>query len=71
MKTIPITTEYITLGQFLKLTRIIGNGGEAKTFLFTNFVTVNGEKEDRRGKKLRNLDKVSVNGQEYVIKSDV
>ena len=32
---ITITTEYITLGQFLKFADIIGNGGEAKSFLTT------------------------------------
>ena len=30
MKKIPIKTEYITLGQFLKLADIISTGGEAK-----------------------------------------
>ena len=32
---VTITTEYITLGQFLKLARIIQNGGDAKIFLLT------------------------------------
>ena len=50
---VTITTEYITLGQFLKLSRIISNGGDAKIFLLTTPVYVNGELEQRRG---RNLD---------------
>ena len=64
---ITITTEYITLGQFLKLARIISNGGDAKIFLMTTSVYVNGELEQRRGKKLRNDDVVKVNGKEYQI----
>lgn len=66
---INITTEYITLGQFLKLSRIISNGGDAKIFLMTTQVYVNGELEQRRGKKLRDGDVVKVNGKEYLIKN--
>ena len=33
MKEVNISTEYITLGQFLKLADIIQSGGEAKLFL--------------------------------------
>ena len=66
---INITTEYITLGQFLKLSRIISNGGDAKIFLMTTQVYVNGELEQRRGKKLRDGDVVKVNGKEYQIKN--
>ena len=66
---INITTEYITLGQFLKLSRIISNGWDAKIFLMTTQVYVNGELEQRRGKKLRDGDVVKVNGKEYLIKN--
>ena len=66
---INITTEYITLGQFLKLSRIISNGGDAKIFLMTTQVYVNGELEQRRGKKLRDGDVVKVDGKEYLIKN--
>ena len=69
MKKITITTEYITLGQFLKLSRIISNGGDAKIFLLTTSVFVNGELEQRRGRKLRPSDVVKLNGQEYEIVS--
>lgn len=51
-KEIKITTDYITLGQLLKLASIIDNGGEAKLFLASNVVYVNGEEDNRRGKKL-------------------
>lgn len=64
---IVITTEYITLGQFLKFTNIISNGGDAKVFLITTSVYVNDELEQRRGRKLRVGDKILVNNNEYII----
>ena len=51
-QTIQITTPYITLVQLLKLANVIGNGGEAKSFLATHEVLVNGEADNRRGRKL-------------------
>lgn len=64
---VSISTEYITLGQFLKLTRIISNGGDAKIFLMTTAVYVNDMLEQRRGRKLRVDDIIKVNGKEFVI----
>lgn len=52
MRIIEINDEYITLGQFLKLTDCISTGGEAKFFLQQHDITVNGVSEKRRGKKL-------------------
>lgn len=49
---VAITTEYITLGQFLKMTDFIQTGGAAKPFLDTYVVLVDGVEESRRGKKL-------------------
>lgn len=60
MKEIGIETEYITLGQLLKMTDIINSGGMAKWFLSEHEVFVNGEAENRRGKKLRPEDTVSI-----------
>jgi S4 domain protein YaaA len=64
---ITITTEFITLGQFLKLTRVISNGGDAKIFLLTTPVYVNGELEQRRGRKLRPSDIVKVKEKEFEV----
>lgn len=52
MNIIKITTEYIKLGQFLKLISIVSSGGEVRQFLAANVVLVNGERETRRGRKL-------------------
>ena len=57
-----ITTEYITLGQFLKLAELIQSGGQAKHFIQSNEIFVNDEKESRRGKKLYNNDKINIIG---------
>lgn len=60
-KTIKITSEYITLGQFLKFTNVISNGGEAKYFIANNKIFLNGEQIFQRGKKIRRHDKISIN----------
>lgn len=65
---INIDTEYITLGQFLKLADFISNGGEAKFFLSENLVLVNGERDDRRGRKLYDGDVVEIDGRKLTIK---
>ena len=67
IQTIRITTEYITLGQFLKFASIIGNGAEAKSFLLENKVLVDGELEDRRGRKLRGGEIVQIGKQKFRI----
>ncbi|RSL29792.1 S4 domain-containing protein YaaA [Salibacterium salarium] len=51
-QTITIETEFITLGQLLQEAGIIDSGGMAKWFLSEFEVFVNGELEQRRGKKL-------------------
>lgn len=50
----------ITLGQALKLSGIVGTGGEAKLLIQDGEVRVNGETETRRGRKLRSGDVVEV-----------
>ncbi|RPF51138.1 S4 domain-containing protein YaaA [Aquisalibacillus elongatus] len=57
---IEIDTNEITLGQFLKLANIIDSGGMAKVFLKEFDVYVNGELDDRRGRKLKLNDVVEV-----------
>jgi ribosome-associated protein YbcJ (S4-like RNA binding protein) len=50
----------ITLGQLLKLSGLIDSGAGAKAFLRTEQVSVNGEPEARRGRKLTLDDVVQV-----------
>lgn len=65
IKKVEITTEYITLGQFLKFVGIIRSGAIAKSYLLKNVVYVNNEKEDRRGRKLYRGYIVTINNQEF------
>jgi len=68
MREVRIRTEYITLGQLLKLTDCVGTGGQAKALLLSGAVRVNGEADARRGRKLYRGDRVSVEGRgEFVI----
>lgn len=59
-KEIQIETEYITMGQFLKLADVIQSGGMAKWFLSEHAVFVNGEQDQRRGRKLRAGDQIDI-----------
>ena len=66
---ITITSEFITLGQFLKYADVISTGGEAKLFLQENEVIINGENDNRRGRKLRDGDKVESLNKVYEIRN--
>ena len=58
---------FITLGVLLKITGIIDTGGQAKFFLSENTALVNGEEENRRGRKLYHGDKIQVQNQTFLI----
>lgn len=47
-----IPKEHIKLDQFLKLQQIVQSGGEAKLLIRNGEISVNGEPELRRGRKL-------------------
>ena len=48
----------MNLVQFLKWHNLVSSGGEAKTYIKSGYVKVNGELETRRGRKLIRGDKV-------------
>ena len=60
--------DYITLNVLLKIADIIPTGGMAKVYLRENTVLVNGEEENRRGRKLYRGDEIVVGKQSFVIK---
>ncbi len=62
--------ETIRLDQFLKLANVVSTGGQAKMLIRGEEVLVNGDIETRRGRKLRDGDTVTVNGEDYVIEAD-
>ena len=64
---IKIDTEFITLGQLLKMTDWISSGGEAKFAVKELKIQVNGESENRRGRKLYPGDQISIEGKRYTI----
>lgn len=53
----------ITLDQFLKTTGLVGTGGQAKIAIQEGYVTVNGELETRRRRKLAMGDVIVVDNQ--------
>ncbi|TCK86795.1 ribosome-associated protein [Natranaerovirga hydrolytica] len=71
MKNIPIDTEFIKLGQLLKLAGATSSGVESKIFITEGLVKVNGDVETRRGKKLYDGDVVEFENESYkVIQND-
>ena len=65
MEKIVISTEYIKLQDLLKFRALTETGGEAKVVIQEGQVLVNGEVCTMRGKKLREGDTVTFQGQEY------
>ena len=57
---VPIRGDLILLGQLLKIIDIAETGGNAKEILAGGHVEVNGEPEDRRGRKLHPGDVVAI-----------
>ena len=55
--------EFIKLGQLLKKAGMISSGVDAKMVILDELVTVNGEVETRRGKKIYPGDVVSYDGE--------
>lgn len=65
MTDITIKDEYIKLGQALKKVGISLNGADAKMDILEGLVTVNGETELRRGRKLYDGDVFAYEGEEF------
>ena len=62
-----IHTEFIKLQDALKFANLVYSGGEAKQLIQEEQVLVNDEVCTMRGKKLRDGDRFSFMGQEFVI----
>ena len=59
--------EFIKLEQILKATNVVCTGGEAKIVIAEGMVSVNGETELRRGKKLYRGDVVTFGESEILV----
>jgi ribosome-associated protein len=62
-----IDGEFIKLDSFLKAEDAVTSGGEAKMLIQDGQVTVNGEVEVRRGRKLRPGDLVCLGGRKLKV----
>ena len=68
MNSIPLRREFITLGQALKVAGIADTGGAAKQRVRAGEIFVNGELEQRPGRKLRAGDTLrDAQGQEWIV----
>lgn len=69
---IKIDTEYITLGQCIKLINFLDSGGMVKAYLQDIGAVVNGEREHRRGRKLYPEDVLEIDevGSFIILKED-
>ncbi len=70
MEEIKITSEFIKLDQLLKFANLVENGADAKFLVQNGYVSVDGEVEQRRGRKLRGGEVVEIDyeGQNFSVK---
>jgi ribosome-associated protein len=59
---------FIRLDQFMKLVAMVASGGEAKHLIQDGQVTVNGEAETRRSRKLHEGDTVTFEGRTETVR---
>ncbi len=68
METVQIKDEFIKLGQLIKLAGVADSGLDAKMYIQDGEVSVNGELETRRGRKLYDGDEVTCFDKHIVVK---
>lgn len=64
---IKIKDEFIKLGQALKLAGVVEDGVEAKYAVQDGLVKVNGEVDERRGRKVYEGDIISFDGKDIKV----
>ena len=64
---ISIRDDFIKLGQALKLAGVVRDGVEAKAVITEGLVTVNGEVDMRRGRKVYKGDTIAFDGNEIKV----
>ena len=64
---VKIRDEFIKLRQALKLAGVVEDGVEAKFVIQDGLVKVNGEVDERRGRKVYEGDVISFNGQDIKV----
>ncbi|MCC3161194.1 MAG: RNA-binding S4 domain-containing protein [Mollicutes bacterium PWAP] len=68
--TVKITGEFIKLGQFLKKINRISSGGDAKWFVESSNIIINGEKPGGRSSKIFPGSTVWINDELYKVISE-
>ncbi len=61
--------EFITLDKLLKILRLVGSGGEAHLVISEGMVSVNGEVELQKRKKMRAGDIAEFNGEQIEVEA--
>lgn len=67
MKTIEINREPVELYKLLKFEGLCNSGGEAKALIAEGHVTVNGEAETRKRRKINSGDAIEFDGITYQV----
>ncbi|MDD6789128.1 MAG: RNA-binding S4 domain-containing protein [Lachnospira sp.] len=70
MDSVSFTGDFIKLGQALKLAGVVGSGVEAKIVIQGGDVTVNGQTETRRGRKLTGGEKIGYMGKTFTVQKE-
>jgi len=68
MNEIEITKEPVELFRLLKFENLASSGGEAKFFISEGMISLNGEVETRKRKKLVAGDIIEFNGEKYTLR---
>ncbi len=68
MRIVEITKEPVELYKILKFEGLVATGGEAKLLVGDGQVTVNGETETRRRKKIVDGDVIEFRGEQLQVK---
>lgn len=68
MRTLEITKSPVELCKLLKFEGIVPTGGEAKLLIGDGQVTVNGEVETRKRKKIVNGDRIGFRGETFEVR---
>ncbi len=66
---VPLRDDHITLVQAIKVAGLVGSGGQGKRFVREGGITVNGQIEQRPGRKLVAGDRFAIGADEWVIQA--
>jgi ribosome-associated protein len=67
MQQIEINREPIELFKILKFEGLVDSGAQAKQVIAEGLVSVNGEQETRKSRKMYNGDQISFAGQDFTL----